>query len=275
MKYAVCNELFGAVPLRKAASMTARHGFRGLELAPFTVFGDFSARDIERGIADTRRTLRDNDLEFAGMHWLLAKPEGLRITASDAGLRRRTRDHLKRLLDAAGELGGGKLILGSPRQRATEPGQTREEATAILADELAAIAPHAAERQSAILLEAVSADQTDVVNLLAEAEAVIRRVGRPGVGGIFDFHNCAGESESFTALIGRFFAMIGHVHLNDVGGGHPRPGDPSYLPAFAELGKRAYEGWVSLEIFTVPADPDAVLRETMEYVGEIERGLDG
>ena len=255
--------------------MTARRGIRGLELAPFTVFGDFSARDIARGITDTRRALRDNGLEFAGMHWLLSKPQDLRITASDAGLRRRCRDHLKRLLDAAGELGGGNLILGSPRQRATEPGQTREEATALLADELAAIAPHAVECKSSILLEALSPDQTDVVNLLAEAEAVVRRVGRPGVGGMFDFHNCAGESESCEALIGRFFAMIGHVHLNDAGGGHPKPGDSSYLPAFAELRKRGYEGWVSLEIFTTPADPDAVLRETMDYLEEIERGLDG
>jgi sugar phosphate isomerase/epimerase len=275
MKYAVCNELFGAVSLQEAASMTARRGFRGLELAPFTVFGDFSGREVERGIADTRRALRDNGLEFAGMHWLLSKPRGLRITASDAGVRRKTRDHLKRLLDAAGELGGGKLILGSPRQRASEPGQTREEATALLADELAAIAPHAAERQSAILLEALSPDQTNVVNLLAEAEAVVRRVGHPGVGGMFDFHNCAGESEPCAALIGRFFAMIGHVHLNDAGGGHPKPGDSSYLPAFAELGRRGYTGWVSLEIFTAPADPDAVLRETIEYLGEIERGLGG
>jgi sugar phosphate isomerase/epimerase len=275
MKYAVCNELFGAASLQEAAAMTARHGFHGLELAPFTVFGDFSAHGMERGVADIRRALEGNGLEFAGLHWLLAKPEGLRVTASDAGLRRRSWDHLRRLLDAAGELGGGELILGSPRQRATEPGQTREEATAILADELAAIAPYAAERGSAILLEALSSDQTDVVNLLSEAEAVVRRVGQPGVGGMFDFHNCADEAESHEALIGRHFAMIGHVHLNDAGGGPPRPGDPSYLPAFAELRKRGYGRWVSLEIFTTPADPDVVLRETMEYLKEIERRLDG
>ncbi|MDR2451602.1 MAG: tripartite tricarboxylate transporter permease [Candidatus Accumulibacter sp.] len=54
MKYAVCNELFGAVSLREAASMAARRGLRGLELAPCTVFGDFSAREVERGIADIR-----------------------------------------------------------------------------------------------------------------------------------------------------------------------------------------------------------------------------
>jgi sugar phosphate isomerase/epimerase len=273
MKYAVCNELFGTMSLPEAASMAARHGFHGLELAPFTVFGDFSARDIDRGIAGIRRSLEDNGLEFAGLHWLLSRPEGLRITASDARLRRRSWDHLRRLLDAAGELGGGNLILGSPGQRASEPRQTRDEAAALLADELAAIADHAAERRSAILLEALSSDQTDVVNRLAETEAIVRRIGKPGVGGMFDFHNCADEADSYEALIGRFFAMIGHVHLNDAEGNPPKPGDPSFLPAFSELAARGYERWVSLEIFTIPSDPDAILRETMDFLREVERKL--
>ena len=35
----------------------------------------------------------------------------------------------------------------------------------------------------------------------------------------------------------------------------------------------AYAGWVSLEIFTVPEDPSAVLGETMDYLKDIERSL--
>ena len=132
MKYAVCNELFGNMPLHEAAAMTARHGFHGLELAPFTVFGDFSAEAIRRGTAEAKRVFAESGLEFAGLHWLLAKPDGLHITTPDKTLRQKSWDHLRRLIDAAAELGGGNLILGSPRQRSPGPDQTREQAITLL-----------------------------------------------------------------------------------------------------------------------------------------------
>ena len=128
MKLAVCNELFGRISLDEAASLTRRHGFGGIELAPFTVFGDFSPAAIQHGIQEAKQALNAAGLRFAGFHWLLAKPDGLHITTPDAALRRKSWDHLRRLIDAAAELGGGNLILGSPRQRGTVPGQTPREA---------------------------------------------------------------------------------------------------------------------------------------------------
>lgn len=274
VKYAVCNELFGNSPLHEAASIVADHGFHGLELAPFTVFGDFSAGAIREGLVEVRRALAETGLRFAGMHWLLVKPEGLRIATPDAVLRRKSWDHLRRLVDAAAELGGGNLILGSPKQRRTDAGQTREQAIAILSDELASIAPYAAERRSAVLLEALSSEQTDVVNVLAEAETIVNRADSIGVGGMFDFHNCADESDPYEALVEKYFHLIRHVHLNDPDGSHPKPGERAYLPAFATLSRLKYDGWVSLEIFTTPKDAARVLRETMEYLKEIERLVD-
>ena len=273
MKYAVCNELFGDMSLAEAAATTACLDFHGMELAPFTFLGDFSESAIGRGVAQARRALADNGLEFAGLHWLLVGPGDWRITAAGADLRRKSWDHLRRLVDIAAELGGGNLILGSPKQRHTEAGQMPAQATAILSDELAAIAPYAAERNSAILLEALSSDQTDVVNRLDEVESIVARIDNSGVGGMFDFHNCADESDSYEGLIERYFGMIRHVHLNDVDGSHPKCGDLSYLPAFSALHSRRYAGWVSLEIFTTPPDPAAILRETMDYLEHIRQAL--
>jgi sugar phosphate isomerase/epimerase len=65
------------------------------------------------------------------------------------------------------------------------------------------------------------------------------------------------------------------VHLNDPDGNHPKPGEYSYLPAFVKLRELEYDRWVSLEIFTTPADPSAVLGETMAYLKDIERLMDG
>ena len=273
MRYAVCNELFGQLSLQQAADMAAEQGFHGLELAPFTIFGDFSPAALAQGVSEAKRVFAQSGLAFAGLHWLLAKPAGLSITTADTALRRKSWVHLRRLIDCAAELGGGKLILGSPKQRDSEAGQGREQATAILADELAAIAPYAAERGSTILIEALSSDQTDVVNLMAESAAIVARIGNPGVSSMFDFHNCADETDSYATLIERHFAMIEHVHLNDLDGNHPKPGHRDYLPAFAKLGELGYAGWVSLEIFTTPPDPARVLHETMNYLQEVEELL--
>ncbi len=274
MKYAICNELFGNLPLDEAASITASHGYHGLELAPFTIFGDFSSAMVSRGIAEAKRALNGNGLAFAGFHWLMVRPEGLHITTPDKALRKKSWDHLRRLIDAAAELGGGNLILGSPRQRGSLPGQTtREQAAGFLAEGLAEIAPFAAERKSALLLEVLSSDQTDVINYMADAAAIIDRIGNPGVGGMLDFHNCADETDSYETLVEKYFRIIRHVHLNDAAGNHPRAGDFSYLPAFSRLRRLGYGQWVSLEIFTMPDDPAAVLRETMEYLREIEASM--
>lgn len=270
MKTAVCNELFGSRPLAEAASITAQCGFHGLEFAPFTVFGDFSVPAIRQGILETKQALQESGLRFAGFHWLLAQPAGLHITTLDKALRQKSWDHLRRLVEAAAELGGGNLILGSPKQRSTCPGQTPPEAISILTDELTRIAPFVAEHQSAILLEALSSDQTDVVNLLSEVEAIVRRVGHPGVSGMFDFHNCADESDPYEVLIARHIDRIRHVHLNDPKGNAPVCGDSDYLPAFAKLRDLGYDQWISLEIFTTPANPAQTLKNTMAYLEEIE-----
>ncbi|MDR0440314.1 MAG: sugar phosphate isomerase/epimerase [Candidatus Accumulibacter sp.] len=274
MKLAVCNELFGRISLDEVADVSKRHGFGGIELAPFTIFGDFDRSAVQRGIGEAKRALAAAGMRFAGFHWLLARPDGLHITTPDGALRRKSWDHLRRLIDAAAELGGGNLILGSPRQRSTTPGQSRREAIGILTEELAAIAPFAAERGSPILLEALSSDQTDVVNLLSEVSAIVEQVGNPGVDGMFDFHNCADEADSHASLIDRHIGMIRHVHLNDPKGDLPLPGDRAYLPAFVRLRALRYDGWVSLEIFSLPEDPAEALRQTAAYIGDIEEGIE-
>lgn len=275
MKLAVCNELFGQIPLEEAAEIARGSGFSGLEFAPFTLFGDFSSTAIRRGTARAQRVLAQSGLAFAGLHWLLAKPDGLHITTPDGVLRKKSWEHVRRLMDAAAELGGGNLVLGSPKQRSPVGGQSVQAASDILAEELATIAPYAAERKSPLLLEALSSNQTAVINRLAEVEAIVARIGNPGVSGMFDFHNCADETSTHAELIARHIGMIRHVHLNDPQGNPPQPDDMSYLPAFAALRELAYDAWVSLEIFSTPKDPAAVLRQTAAYIGEIERRLAG
>jgi sugar phosphate isomerase/epimerase len=249
-----------------------KYGYHGIEIAPFTLF-DEPGKFRPDQISEIRRVLADYDLVFAGLHWLFLKPEGLHVTTPDLTIRRQSWDHLKRLVDLAGKLGGGVLVLGSPKQRHCV-GINRQQATAYLEEGLRSLADFTAQRNCAILLESLSGSATDVVNTIAEAESSIRRIGHPAIQGIFDFHNCTDETRKWEELIEDHFPIFRHVHLNEVNGNYPGTGDSDFLPAFKMLAKKGYGGWISLEIFHVPDDPALVLAETKRFLDGMEAAVE-
>ena len=78
---------------------------------------------------------------------------------------------------------------------------------------------------------------------------------------------------SWEQLIRRHKGIIRHVHLNTLDGGYPLHADPDYLAAFKALKDNDYSAWISLEIFTEPEDPSAVLAATAIFLDEVEAGL--
>lgn len=270
LTYSVCNELFGEMPLPRAARIIRESGYAGIEFAPFTIFGDFSPPAVRDGLAEARKVLDGEGLAFAGFHWLLAKPEGLHLASPDPAVRRRSVDHLRFLADCAGRLGGGPMILGSPRQRGSLPGVPKAEAEAALDRALREAAPAVETAGCSLLLESLSPEQTDVVNSLAEAVRRARAAGSPAVSSMFDFRNVSGEAEGWQTLLDRHYQDIRHVHANEVDGRAPGTGSSDYLPAFRTLLARGYRGWVSVEIFEVPPDPGAILRGSMDLFKRLE-----
>ena len=270
LTYSVCNELFGDLPLPRAARIIREAGYRGIEFAPFTIFGDFSPGSVRNGLAAAREVLDGEGLSFAGFHWLLAKPEGLHLASPDPAVRRRSVDHLKHLADCAGKLGGGPMILGSPRQRGSLPGVSKAEAEAALDEALRVAGPSVEAAGCVLLLESLSPEQTDVVNTLSEAVRRSRAAGSRAVSSMFDFRNVSGEDEPWEVLLDRHYGDIRHVHANEIDGRAPGTGTSDYLPAFRILLSRGYRGWVSVEIFEIPADPGAVLKRSMELFKRLE-----
>lgn len=265
---AVCNELFGKLPIHRVCEHLASYGFHGMEIAPFTVAGS-DGRVGAAAVSEVKRALADSGIRYAGLHWLLAGPEGLHITSPDLGTRRRSREHLKHLLELSGELGGGNLVLGSPKQRnavAISPG----DATKILRDELAALAESAVSCRSRILLEALPSEATNVVNTLEEVRRIIQEIDHPGISAMFDFHNCVDEKRAWPELIREYHPMIRHVHLNTWEGGYPTPSQiEEYADAFRTLSEVGYEGWVSLEVFTEHPEPEPLLDGTKQFLDAV------
>jgi len=125
MKFAICQELFENWDWERQCRFIAEVGYTGIEVAPFTL-----GKRITDVSAERRRTLRkqaeDHGLSIIGLHWLLAKTEGLHLTSNDAAVRKATSDYLIELGNACGDFGGDILVFGSPLQRNLPDGVSRD-----------------------------------------------------------------------------------------------------------------------------------------------------
>src|SRR5262249_8853150 len=113
MRYAICNETFEGWDHARVCGTVAEQGYQGLEMAPFTLVPRITDVTPEQ-----RRTLRrqaeEAGLQIIGLHWLLAKTEGLHLNSADQATRQRTAEYLVELARCCQDLGGDLLVFGSP-----------------------------------------------------------------------------------------------------------------------------------------------------------------
>lgn len=265
-RHAICNEAFEQYLFADACRAIRQIGYSGIEIAPFTLAEaptDVSAAKR----AEYRDIIQTEGLDFVGLHWLMASPKGLHVTTSDVALRKRSWDHVRALIDLCADLGnGGVLVFGSPNQRRATGGLSPEEASRHMAEGLASVAKQAESRGVTVLLEALPANQCDVVQTLAEAEAIVNEIDSPAVQTMFDVHNAVDEQEPHPALLERHFHHIRHVHVNELDGKHCGAGDYNFRPLLEALARLQYSGWVSLEAFDFSYGAERLAAESLRHL---------
>jgi D-psicose/D-tagatose/L-ribulose 3-epimerase len=270
-RFAICNELFQDVPLASVCRVVRELGYEGLEIAPFTLSSDPASLSSaeRREICDA---IQNAGLRFVGLHWLLSAPPDLQAVAANEAQRKRTWDYIHLLVDLCADLSGcdaklnGVVVFGSPKQRSSRDGLTPKEAADIFTHELAHLAPHAESRGVQVLVEPLAANQTDVVNTLAEAATIVRQIGSPAVQTMFDVHNAIDEAGPHSELIRRYASHIRHVHVNELDGREPGTGDYDFGALLQTLADLNYSGWVSLEAFDFSRDPREVAARAIQHL---------
>jgi len=247
-------------------------GYTGIEIAPFTL----GERPSQITIAERRAhrdAIRNEGLTFVGLHWLMASPPGLHVTTPDRSVREKSWRHVRDLIDLCADLGeNGLMVFGSPKQRGTVDGLSREDATKNYVDGLESVAPHADQRGVTILVEALPVGQCGVITTLAEAVDIVNRIASPAVRTMFDTHNAVDEKEAHAILVDRYFDLIRHVHINEMDGRHPGTGTYDFKPLFEMLRRRRYRHWVSLEAFDFTPGAETVAAESLRFIEkEVER----
>jgi sugar phosphate isomerase/epimerase len=265
-RHAICNEAFEKYDFADACRAIKKAGYTGIELAPFTL------AETPAEVSPSRRNeLRDimasEDLTFVGLHWLMMSPKGLHATGPDAELRRKSWDHIRALIDLCADLGpDGVLVFGSPKARCTTAGLSREQSTRHFVEGFACIAPQAEARGVTVLVEALPANQCDVVQTMAEAVAIVEEIASPAIQTMFDVHNTLDETDPHHVLVDRYFDYVRHVHVNELDGRHCGTGSYDYKPVLDTLRRRNYTGWVSLEAFDFSYGPELLANESLRHL---------
>jgi sugar phosphate isomerase/epimerase len=265
MKFAICQELFEGLGWEEQCRAIARIGYQGVEVAPFTL-----AARVEE-ISDQRRQLlrrqaEDQGLAIVGLHWLLAKTQGLHLTSGDPSVRAATANYLAALGDCCADLGGNVLVFGSPAQRTLDARTSREEGMARAAEVFRACLPRLAARGVTLCLEPLTPKETNFINTCAEAVELIDRVGAPNLRLHQDVKAMLSESEPIPTLIARYAPRVGHFHANDGNLLGPGMGPTDFAPIFRALRDARYDGWVSVEVFDYSLGCETIARDSLRYM---------
>jgi D-psicose/D-tagatose/L-ribulose 3-epimerase len=268
-RHAICNEAFDKWDFRDACKTMRKAGYTGIEIAPFTLAEDPATVSPAKR-AEYKQIIADEGLAFVGLHWLMASPKGLHVTTPDTAVRDRSWFHVRNLIGLCADLGpNGVMVFGSPHQRTSTGGLTRQQATRNYVEGLVSVAPHAADRGVTILIEALPIGQSDVVQTLEEAVALVKEINSPAIRTMFDTHNAIDEIEPHAVLLDRYYDFIRHVHVNELDGRHCGQADYDFAPILEVLKRRHYAGWVSLEAFDFAPGGEAIANQSIRHLESV------
>lgn len=268
MTLSLCNEVLRELDFAGQCALAKGLGYDGLEIAPFTLSDDPHRLPKARR-AEFRKIAEDHGLTITGLHWLLLKPDGLSITSPDQTVRDRTIDVMRRLIELAADLNGTILVHGSPKQREIAPGETLETAIKRATVCFASIAEAAAAAGVTYCIEPLAKAETDVINTVEQAAAIVQDINSPSLRTMIDC--CAAgqaEIETVPDLIDRWLPsnLIAHIHLNDPNRKAPGQGEMVFAPILAALKRRDYRGIMAIEPFIYEPDGATAAARAIGYI---------
>jgi len=276
IKISICNELFQGWPIEKVFQYAAQLGYDGVEIAPYTLADSVTEIPPKRRKA-IRQAAEEVGVEIVGLHWLLAKPEGLYINHPDEIIRIRTQEYMEALIHFCADIGGKILVHGSPHQRTVQEGWDLQESWNF-AKETFEVSLKAAQRRNVLYcIEPLAHVNTNFINTVAEAIRLVKEIRHPNFKMVFDCRSASIQEKSASEALLRAFdsGYLRHVHINDANGRGPGFGETDFIPILKNLIKNGYRNYISVEVFDFSPDPLTVASRSIGYLRGILETLTG
>ena len=268
MRFAICNEIFRGWKLEDIFGYIHRLGYDGVEIAPFTI-----ADSVTEVSAGQRQAIREaaerHQIQIAGIHWVLVKPEGLYMNHPDAKIREKTAVYFRELVDFCADLGGKVMVVGSPKQRNLMPGVAAEQAAEWAAETFRASVKQAEQRGVTICFEPLAPAETNFINSAEEALRFVARVPSPAFKIILDVKAMCTETKPIPTIIRNSWPNFAHFHANDKNLKGPGFGEVDFIPIAAALKEVGYNGYASVEVFNFDEGPEVIASKSLEHLKKV------
>ncbi len=265
MKFAMCNEFCSGWDVCDAIKLAADVGYDGVEIAPFTIADD--VRDISSDRrCEIKSCAQDEGIRIIGLHWLLTKPEGLHITTADSALRTKTRDYLRHIIDFCADLGGDRIVFGSPKSRNICPGMRYSEAWKYAVEAFNSLMDTAEQRGVTICLEPLSYIETDFITTVAEGCRMCDEIAHPNFKVHIDVKAMCSEGTPIGDIIRGAKGYVGHFHVNDANRNGPGWGSTEYAPIVEAVRDIGYDDFASVEVFDFSFLPRSIAKSSLDFL---------
>lgn len=270
MQFAICNETFQGWSIDDVLATCARIGYDAVEIAPFTL-----AKHVTDIPPAERLRIRDTaaraGIAISGIHWVLARTDGMHLTSPDAATRERTAAYFRALVDFCADLGGQAIVVGSPKQRSLQPGVSPEQAWAWATELFRPSVRRAADRGVTICFEPLPAEDTNWINTAAEAVRFTEQLASPHFKVILDVRAMSHEAMPVPDIIRACAGRFAYVHANDKNLKGPGFGAVDFRPIAAALKDVGYDGVVSVEVFNYDDGAETIATRSLDYLRRVFR----
>ncbi|NTU47686.1 MAG: sugar phosphate isomerase/epimerase [Syntrophobacteraceae bacterium] len=277
MKLSFSTNAFVRFSVFEAVERIAAIGFQGVEIladSPHLYPYSTSRTDLD----SLRRTLDRTGLKTASINantavgfygrdfWEpLFEPS---IANPDPFMRKWRVDYTKICIDMAAALGCDHVSITSGRP---VPGTDPSKGLDLLASSLEDILAYAQEHGVKVGMEY---EPGLLIENSEELVALMDRFDSPHFGANLDVGHSHLAGEDPGSVIGRLSSRIFHVHLEDIRSRKhyhliPGTGDMDIPAILQSLSRAGYDGFVTLELYTYPQQPEEAARRSMAYMKTI------
>ena len=176
-------------------------------------------------------------------------PAGMKLVATptQAVDTERLERYMKTALQRAEQVGIRIIVFGSGGARACPPGYSRAEAVQQIGEHLSRWGEWAQNHGVQIVLEPLRFGETNILNTVAEAGAVIASIDKPGARLLADVYHMACNNESPGDIL-PWSSLLSHVHIAEKQE-RAAPGrhGEDFRPYFSTLRQAGYDRRISIE----------------------------